>query len=127
MNPLTVKLFDVRRKRIGHYFLDMCATTGTDAAKASVIFEAMNNAITSNGIPWTNCVGLSVDNANVNTGVTNSISSRLKKEQPEVYVHGCPCHILHNTAHSAAGVFTEVGLCITLKTNFKKNILCTVK
>ena len=55
MNSLTVKFFDVRRKRIGHYFLDMCATTGTDAAKASVIFESMNNAIKSNCIPWTNC------------------------------------------------------------------------
>ncbi|KAK6466758.1 hypothetical protein HHUSO_G35875 [Huso huso] len=63
MNPLTVKLFDV--DRVEHMFLDMCITTGTNAATAETIFEKMDSVLRKDNIPWQNCVGLSVDNANL--------------------------------------------------------------
>ncbi|KAK6490362.1 hypothetical protein HHUSO_G4876 [Huso huso] len=63
MNPLTVKLFDV--DRVEHMFLDMCITTGTNAATAETIFEKMDSVLKKDNIPWQNCVGLSVDNVNL--------------------------------------------------------------
>ncbi|XP_058881945.1 uncharacterized protein LOC117403636 [Acipenser ruthenus] len=106
MNPLTVKLFDV--DRVEHMFLDMCITTGTNAATAETIFEKMDSVLKKDNIPWQNCVGLSVDNANVNMGVCNSIKSRILSINPTVYVHGCPCHIVHNNASAAGTHYIEL-------------------
>ncbi|KAK6466623.1 hypothetical protein HHUSO_G36086, partial [Huso huso] len=106
MNPLTVKLFDV--DRVEHMFLDMCITTGTNAATAETIFEKMDSVLRKDNIPWQNCVGLSVDNANVNMGVCNSIKSRILSINLTVYVHGCPCHIVHNSASAAGTHYIEL-------------------
>ncbi|MGH0136804.1 UNVERIFIED_CONTAM: hypothetical protein FKN15_013321 [Acipenser sinensis] len=106
MNSLTLKLFDV--DRVEHMFLDMCITTGTNAATAETIFEKMDSVLKKDNIPWQNCVGLSVDNANVNMGVCNSIKSRILSINPTVYVHGCPCHIVHNNASAAGTHYIEL-------------------
>lgn len=52
--------------------------------------------------PWANVVAVGVDNTNSNIGKYNSIKSRLAAAKPAVYVHRCPCHILHNTAKKGA-------------------------
>ncbi|KAK6481138.1 hypothetical protein HHUSO_G17313 [Huso huso] len=106
MNPLAVELFDV--VRVEHMFLDMCITTGTNAATAETIFEKMDSVLKKDNIPWQNCVGLSVDNANVNMGVCNSIKSRILSINPTVYVHGCPCHIVHNNVSAAGTHYIEL-------------------
>ncbi|MGH0146032.1 UNVERIFIED_CONTAM: hypothetical protein FKN15_041695 [Acipenser sinensis] len=106
MNPLTVKLFDV--DRVEHMFLDMCITTGTNAATAETIFEKMDSVLKKDNIPWQNRHSLLVDNANVNMGVCNSIKSRILSINPTVYVHGCPCHIVHNNASAAGTHYIEL-------------------
>lgn len=108
MNPLTVRIFDSEGGQVSTKFLDMCLTSGTDAGRAEAIFEAMDGALTSREIPWQNCIGLSVDNTSVNIGRHNSIKSRLLQKNSSVYVMGCPCHIIHNTAQKASQVFCSV-------------------
>ena len=88
----------------------MCTTSGKSCGTAEVIYEKMNQALEKNNIPWANCVSLSIDNAPVNTGPRNSIASRILRQNTQVYIHGCPCHIIHNTAKQAGLVFSEVSV-----------------
>ncbi|KAK1904474.1 Protein FAM200B, partial [Dissostichus eleginoides] len=106
MNPLTVRIFDTNK--VVHRFLDMCTTSGRSCGTAEVIYTKINDALQENDIPWRNCVGLSIDNAPVNTGARNSISARMLKENGSIYIHGCPCHIIHNTAKHAGQKFMEI-------------------
>ena len=41
-------------------------------------------------------------------GIRNSLCSRILKKHPQVYVSGCPCHILHNTSSKAATAFADI-------------------
>ncbi|KAK0146582.1 Protein FAM200B [Merluccius polli] len=99
MNPLTVRIFDTNK--VVHRFLDMCTTTGQSCGTAEVIYKKINETLQESNIPWRNCVGLSIDNAPVNTGAKNAIADRMLRENGSIYIHGCPCHIIHNTAKHA--------------------------
>ncbi|KAK0152710.1 Protein FAM200B [Merluccius polli] len=106
MNPLTVRIFDTTK--VVHRFLDMCTTSGRSCGTADVIYKKINDVLVEYNIPWKNCVGLSVDNAAVNIGSKNSIGAKLLRENPSIYIHGCPCHIIHNTAKKAGQSFLEI-------------------
>jgi len=117
MNPLTVKIFDCNGLK--HCFLDMCTTTGKHAGTAETVFSKMEEVLQEKfEIPWENCVALSVDNTNSNIGIHNSISTRLRAKNPNVYILGCPCHILHNDASEASAEFEKVICYLMLKVMF---------
>ena len=107
-NPLTVRFYDVKTNRTVTRFLDMCCTSGEDCGLASTIFNEIDSKMTENAVSWSNCVGFSVDNTSVNMRAHNSILSRVLTKNPSCYFMGCPCHIVHNTAHKGAEAFTSV-------------------
>lgn len=108
INPLTVRTFDENHSKVIMRFLDMCITTGKEAASAEVIFDKINNVLQIHNIPWVNCIGVGVDNTSVNIGRHNSIMTRIHGMNPSVYFMGCPCHITHNTASHAADSLRQV-------------------
>ena len=111
MNPLTVRVFDTNRGSVCTQFLDMCMSS---SSTAEGIFSKMQDAFTAHSISWNNCVGLGVDNTSVNMGCRNSIKTRVLNMSPAIYIMGCPCHIIHNTALKAATAFEEVSVHIML-------------
>jgi hypothetical protein len=70
----------------------------------------MQDAFTTHSISWNNCIG----NTSVNMGCRNSIKTRVLNMSPAIYIMGCPCHIVHNTALKAATAFEEVSVHIML-------------
>ena len=105
MNPLTVRIFDTTRNIVSTQFLDMCMCS---SSTAEGIFTVMDDALSKRDVSWANCVGLSVDNTSVNLGCRDSIKTRIVQKNPAVYVMGCPCHIVHNTATKAGVAFEQV-------------------
>lgn len=73
----------------------------------------MAEVLHANGISWDNCIGISVDNTSVNLGRRNSIFTRVKEANPDVYFMGCPCHIVHNICLKSAAKFTQVATLLT--------------
>ena len=63
LNPLLVRFFDNDLGYVHNQLLDMCCSkSGT----AEMLFENISNALRSNEVDCSNCVGLSVDNTLVN-------------------------------------------------------------
>ena len=59
----------------------MCLTSGEGGATAACTFSWIEEKFDKYGIPWENCVILSVDNTNTMVGKKNSVASRfLQKE-----------------------------------------------
>ena len=59
MNPVKVRLFDIKQHKVVTKFYDMCPSTPSTAIG---VFTAVNIAMMKNKITWDNCVSLAVDN-----------------------------------------------------------------
>ena len=102
LNPLLVRLFDNDLGYVNVQLLDMCCSkSGT----AEILFENIHNALRSNEIDWPSRVGLSLDNTSVNLGQHNSMKTQVQEVNNSIYINGCPCHIVPNTANKGAEMF----------------------
>ena len=89
----------------------MCWTDGENAGKAYKSFEKIDSIFQSDGIPWQNCAGLSVDNTNTIVGKGNFVGPRFLEKYPNVFIGGCPCHLVHISASNHNDVFSKcIGL-----------------
>lgn len=105
LNPLTVRLLDMKKMQVITQLLDMCTTSGRHCGTAASIFSKIDSVLTTYNIPWNHCVGFGVDNASVNVGLRNSIMTHVKQKNKSCYFMGCPCHLVHNVANHAAEAF----------------------
>ena len=60
---------------------------------AENLFEAISKALEERKIPWSNVVGFESDTTNMMIGKHNSVLSRVKVKQPNVFSQGCVCHL----------------------------------
>ena len=67
-----------------------------------------------NGMSWPNfsfiivIMLVFIDGTRANLGVSNSIKTWVILKNGNCYFMGCPCHIIHNTAHKGLVGFTRV-------------------
>ena len=100
-------LFDVNIKKVETCFLNICCTTGQSSGTAETIFIKTESVIDYPEVPWENCVGFSLDNTSTNMEIQNFIKSRIIAKNEACYIMGCPCHIIHNTAHQGSKAFNS--------------------
>ncbi len=66
------------------------------------IFDLINSCFTKYHIPWENCIAFGTDNASVMTGRNAGVIAFLRQKFPDIFLSGCPCHLLHHAAEKAA-------------------------
>ena len=105
LNPVLTHLFDDNKGKVSTQLLDMGACKeGT----AEALFNNIDSILRENKVDWENCVAVGLDNTAVNVGKKNSIMTRVLAKSKNIFINGCPCHIIHNTANKAAERFSEV-------------------
>lgn len=94
---MLVRYFDMQHWAITR-FLDMpVCNVGTGEA----ICEVLDGTFRKFDISRTNVVAFTSDNCNVMKGTNNSVLSRIKAVQPDVFDVGCICHLLNLCCGSA--------------------------
>ena len=76
-----------------------------ECSKASTgenIFKLLDDELQKRKIPWSNCISFAADNANVMQGAGKGVAGYIKKQNPSIYILGCPCHLMHIAAERAA-------------------------
>jgi hypothetical protein len=87
---ILVRFWDKNQEKPVTRFFDMPISNIADAA---TLFNHIDTALSTRGVPWANVVGFESDTTNVMVGKHNSVLSRVKSEQPKVFSLGCTCHL----------------------------------
>ncbi|XP_060588036.1 uncharacterized protein LOC132743524 [Ruditapes philippinarum] len=87
---ILVRVLDRSVHRITTRFLAMpICNIGTGVN----LFSCLEQVLLDQNIPWQQCIGYGSDNASVMVGRHNSVLSRIREKQPDVYDMGCVCHL----------------------------------
>ena len=81
-------------------FLDMCLSSNSTAANLYNVIDGKLAQLLECENRRNLCTSVGIDNISLNIGVRDPLKSRITKRNPSVYFCGCPCHIIHNTAHT---------------------------
>lgn len=65
-------------------------------------FNMLNAELQKHGLDWKYCVALGADNANVMSGRNKGLMGHILQQNPQVHFAGCPCHLIHISAKTAA-------------------------
>lgn len=72
-----------------------------EGATSHNLFNSCINTFTEYNIPLKNLIGFGSDGCNAMFGEKNSVTSRLKKQFPGIYLMKCICHSLHLVSSEA--------------------------
>lgn len=87
---ITVRLWnDAARQPVTHFLAMPVCNIATTCA----LFDALAHEIESRNIPWSNVIRYRSDTASVMVGIRNSVLSRLRTKQPNIFSLGCLCHL----------------------------------
>ncbi|KAJ8892817.1 hypothetical protein PR048_005398 [Dryococelus australis] len=70
------------------------------------LFNIVNKSFEEDGISWQNCLYMSSDGAKAMVGQFNSVLSRVKGQQENLWFLHCTCHVAHLAASHACNVYT---------------------
>ena len=58
------------------------------------LFDGLEAELSSRSIPWSNAVGFASDRASVMIGICNSVLSRVREKQSNIFNLPCVCHLV---------------------------------
>ena len=87
---ILVRYWDEPTNHVATRFL---ALPISDISASEALFEALALELSSRYKPWENIIGYTSDTANVMVGKRNSVLSRLKLKQLNMFILGCLCHL----------------------------------
>ena len=94
--PIIVKTFDEAEGKVLCQLLSLneltCRSTGEN------IFTVMDNELKKHNISWDNCISFAMDNASVMVGSHKGVAAFVKRQNSNIFVAGCPCHLMHLAA-----------------------------
>ena len=105
LNPVLICLFDDNKGKVSAQFLDMGACK---EGNAEALFNNIDFILRENKVDWENCVAVGLDNTAMNVEKKNSTMTRVLAKNKNIFIYGCPSHIIHNTSNKAAQRFSEV-------------------
>ena len=100
--PIVVRYYDDGVKKVISTLLEIATTK--EASTGKNIFTLLDDVMKRSSIPWKNVICFGADNAAVMMGAHNGVAAFVKKVEPNVFVLGCPCHLLHLAAEKGANI-----------------------
>nr|XP_042902141.1 uncharacterized protein LOC122270094 [Parasteatoda tepidariorum] len=98
--PIVVSYFDANA---GEVKVSLLAVPTLDLSSTGQnIGNLVLKTLKLKNIPLENCLALSCDNAPVMVGSKNGVAAVIKTANPEIFVVGCPCHLVHIAAERGA-------------------------
>ena len=95
---LMVRYFDDGVSSVVTKFYQMVTV---NTANAQNLYDAVRTQFETDNVSFSNLLGFGSDGASVMLGRHNSVVTRLKREQPNLYNIHCLCHIAHLCASDA--------------------------
>ena len=86
----------------------MCNTSFEHCSTAESLFNAIENAFTSDEISWEQCVSIGLENTNVKVCVKNSIKFRVQQRNKSCFIAGCNCHLAQIAASTRGSSYSHV-------------------
>lgn len=77
-------------------------------ASGENLFDTVNASFKADSVPWENCLSMSSDGAKAMVGEFNSVLSRVKQQQENVWFLHCTCHVAHLAASHACSELPDV-------------------
>ncbi|XP_071487576.1 uncharacterized protein [Diadema antillarum] len=98
--PIIVRYFDNEVNRVLSVLLEIATTQQRSTGQN--IFQLLDDVFTKNKIPWKNVICFAADNAAVMMGSHSGVAAFVTKANPDTFIMGCPCHLLHLAAEKGA-------------------------
>ena len=97
--PSVVRYYDRDIGRIVTGVLGLSACEGNSTGEN--IFHLLDKEVKEH-TEWRKCIAFCSDNANVMTGKHKGVAGFLKRENSDIFLTGCTCHLCHLAASKAA-------------------------
>lgn len=99
--PVVVRYFDEDFNKVISALLKI-ATTDERSTGKGIIFNLLDKIFVDNQLSWQNVVCFSADNAAVMMGDKNGVCAFVKEKNNNIFIMGCPCHLLHLATEKGA-------------------------
>ena len=112
--PVVIRYFDEDCSKVVSALLEIATTNERSTGKG--IFNLLDKVFVDNELSWQNVVCFSADNAAVMMGDKNGVRAFVNEKNNNIFIMGCPCHLLHLAAEKGANQlpFSPVDLLIPI-------------